>query len=404
MYAIQTLNKISSKGLDRLPREQFETATELTHPDAILVRSYKIQPDEIKNTIKAIARAGAGVNNIPVEHCSDRGIVVFNTPGANANSVKELVLTGLFISSRNINAGINWVQSLDKNDEVSRLVEKEKSRFSGPEVQGKKLGVIGLGSIGVLVANAAQSLGMEVIGYDPFISINAAWGLSPEVKKASSLDQLYAESDYLTLHIPLTDKTRGIIDHRKFEMMKKGTRLLNFARGGLVNNKDLKQAIEDGIIGYYVTDFPDGDLLGNPRIITIPHLGASSPEAEENCAVMAANQVRIFLESGNITNAVNFPSCYMEYSGGYRILIANKNIPNMVGQISTMLADNGKNIQDMVNKHRDGIAYNIIDISDKADKDLIQKLNDIEGVVMVRQICPRKMYKTPTLSGSAEND
>lgn len=388
MYAIQTLNKISSKGLDRLPREQFETATELTHPDAILVRSYKIQPDEIKNTIKAIARAGAGVNNIPVEHCSDRGIVVFNTPGANANSVKELVLTGLFISSRNINAGINWVQSLDKNDEVSRLVEKEKSRFSGPEVQGKKLGVIGLGSIGVLVANAAQSLGMEVIGYDPFISINAAWGLSPEVKKASSLDQLYAESDYLTLHIPLTDKTRGIIDHRKFEMMKKGTRLLNFARGGLVNNKDLKQAIEDGIIGYYVTDFPDGDLLGNPRIITIPHLGASSPEAEENCAVMAANQVRIFLESGNITNAVNFPSCYMEYSGGYRILIANKNIPNMVGQISTMLADNGKNIQDMVNKHRDGIAYNIIDISDKADKDLIQKLNDIEGVVMVRQICP----------------
>lgn len=388
MFAIQTLNKISSKGLDRLPREHFETATELTHPDAVLVRSYKIQPDEISQTVKAIGRAGAGVNNIPVEHCTKKGVVVFNTPGANANSVKELVLTGLFISSRNINAGINWVQSLDKSDEVSRLVEKEKSRFSGPEIQGKTLGVIGLGAIGVLVANAAKSLGMNVIGYDPFISINAAWGLSPEVKKASSLDQLYAESDYLTLHIPLTDKTRGIIDHSKFDMMKKGTRLLNFARGGLVNNEDLKQAIEDGKIGYYVTDFPDGDLLGNPQIITIPHLGASSPEAEENCAVMAADQVRNFLETGNITNSVNFPTCNMDYYGGYRILIANRNIPNMVGQISTMLADNGKNIQDMVNKHREEIAYNIIDISDKADEELIQKLKNIEGIVMVRQICP----------------
>jgi len=229
---------------------------------------------------------------------------------------------------------------------------------------------------------------MEVIGYDPFISINAAWGLSPEVRKAASLDQLYAESDYLTLHIPLTDKTRGIINQSKFDMMKDGTRLLNFARGGLVNNEDLKQAIKEGRIGYYVTDFPDGDLLGNPKIITIPHLGASSPEAEENCAVMAANQVRNFLETGNIVNSVNFPSCHMEYSGGYRMLIANRNIPNMVGQISTTLADNGKNIQDMVNKHRDGIAYNIIDISGKADEDLIQKLRDIEGIVMVRQICP----------------
>ncbi len=388
MFAIQTLNKISSKGLDRLPREKFETATELTHPDAILVRSYKIQPEEISETVKAIGRAGAGVNNIPVDYCTDRGVVVFNTPGANANSVKELVLTGLFLSSRNINAGINWVQTLKKDDEVSRLVEKEKSRFSGPEIQGKKLGVIGLGAIGVLVSNAALSLGMEVTGYDPFISINAAWGLSPEVKKASSLDQLIAGSDYITLHIPLTDKTRGIMDTNQFEMMKDGTRLLNFARGGLVNNDSLKQAIEDGKISYYITDFPDGDLLGNPRIITIPHLGASSPEAEENCAIMAASQVRDFLESGKIVNSVNFPTCSMEYDGGYRLLIANKNVPNMVGQISTTLAENGLNIQDMMNKHKDDIAYNIIDISNKADEALLRKLSDIEGVVMVRQILP----------------
>ena len=390
MFAIQTLNKISSKGLDRLPREQFETATELTHPDAVLVRSYKIRKEEIKDTVKAIGRAGAGVNNIPVEYCTEKGIVVFNTPGANANSVKELVLTGLFISSRNINAGINWVQSLKKDDEVSRLVEKEKSRFAGPEVQGKRLGVIGLGAIGVLVSNAAQSLGMEVTGYDPFISINAAWGLSPDVKKANSLDQLIANSDYISLHIPLTDKTRGIIDRNQFDIMQKGTRLMNFARGGLVNNESLKKAIEDGKISYYVTDFPDGDLLGNPNIITIPHLGASSPEAEENCAVMAADQVRAFLETGNITNSVNFPKCVMDYEGGHRILIANQNIPNMVGQISTTLADNGLNIQDMMNKHRDGIAYNIIDVSGEPDEALIEKLKAIEGVVMVRHIAPEK--------------
>ena len=390
MFAIQTLNKISSKGLDRLPREQFETATELTHPDAVLVRSYKIRKEEIKDTVKAIGRAGAGVNNIPVEYCTEKGIVVFNTPGANANSVKELVLTGLFISSRNINAGINWVQSLKKDDEVPKLVEKEKSRFAGPEVQGKKLGVIGLGAIGVLVSNAAQSLGMEVTGYDPFISVNAAWGLSPDVKKANSLDQLIANSDYISLHIPLTDKTRGIIDQNQFDIMQKGTRLMNFARGGLVNNESLKKAIKDGKISYYVTDFPDGDLLGNPNIITIPHLGASSPEAEENCAVMAADQVRAFLETGNITNSINFPKCIMDYEGGQRILIANQNIPNMVGQISTTLADNGFNIQDMMNKHRDGIAYNIIDVSGEPDAALIQKLKAIEGVVMVRHIAPEK--------------
>ena len=390
MYAIQTLNKIAAKGLDRLPREQFETASELTHPDAVLVRSAKVNADDLSPSVKAIGRAGAGVNNITVESCTEKGIVVFNTPGANANSVKELVLTGLFISSRNINAGINWVQSLEKSDEVPRLVEKEKSRFSGPEVQGKKLGVIGLGAIGVMVANAARSLGMEVTGYDPYISIKAAWGLSPEVKKASSLEQLVTESDYITLHIPLTDKTRGIINRRQFDMMKKGTRLLNFARGGLVNNEELHKAIDAGTVSYYITDFPDGDLLGNPNIITIPHLGASSPEAEENCAVMAADQVKNFLQTGNIVNSVNFPTCAMDYDNGYRLLIANKNVPNMVGQISTTLADNGKNIQDMMNKHRDGIAYNIIDISGEADKDLINKLKEIEGVVMVRQIKPEE--------------
>ncbi len=388
MFSIQTLNKISTKGLDRLPREDYETATDMAHPDAILVRSYKMSEDVIPETVKSIARAGAGVNNIPVDACTDKGIVVFNTPGANANSVKELVLTGLFLSSRSIVDGINWTQSLDPSDEVSRLVEKEKSRFSGPEIQGKKLGIIGLGAIGVLVANAAQSLGMEVTGYDPFISVQAAWGLSPSVQKAGSLDQLIAQSDYISLHIPLSDKTRGIIDTLQFEQMKEGTRLLNFARGGLVNNDSLKKAIEDGKISYYITDFPDGELLGNPAIITIPHLGASSPEAEENCAVMAADQTKKFLETGNIKNSVNFPSCDMEYGGGHRLLIANRNIPNMVGQISTLLAEQGINIQDMMNKHKNDIAYNIIDTDCAPTAELIEKLKSIDGVVMVRAIPP----------------
>ncbi len=388
MYSIQTLNKISTKGLDRLPREDYETATDMAHPDAILVRSFKMSEKDITPTVKSIARAGAGVNNIPVDYCTDNGVVVFNTPGANANSVKELVLTGLFLSSRSIVDGINWTQSLDPSDEISRLVEKEKSRFSGPEIQGKKLGIIGLGAIGVLVANAAQSLGMEVTGYDPFISVNAAWGLSPSVQKASSLDQLISQSDYISLHIPLSDKTRGIIDTTQFDQMKAGTRLLNFARGGLVNNESLKKAIEDGKISYYITDFPDGDLLGNSSIITIPHLGASSPEAEENCAVMAADQTRNFLETGNIRNSVNFPACEMEYGGGHRLLIANKNIPNMVGQISTLLADQGINIQDMMNKHKNEIAYNIIDTDCAPTTELIDKLKSIDGVVMVRAIPP----------------
>lgn len=388
MYSIQTLNKISTKGLDCLPRDDYETASDMTHPDAILVRSYKIAKEEIPPSVQAIARAGAGVNNIPVDYCTDKGIVVFNTPGANANSVKELVLTGLFLSSRDIINGINWTQSLNPGDEVSRLVEKEKSRFSGPEIQGKRLGIIGLGAIGVLVANAAQSLGMEVTGYDPFISINAAWGLSPAVNKAKSLDQLIATSDYISLHIPLTDKTRGIIDAQQFEIMKQGTRLLNFARGGLVNNDSLKKAIEDGKISHYVTDFPDGEVLGNPGIITIPHLGASSPEAEENCAVMAANQTKEFLETGNIKNSVNFPACSMDYTGGHRLLIANRNIPNMVGQISTLLAENGINIQDMMNKHKDNIAYNIIDTDNAVTQELLDNLRSIEGVVMVRTIPP----------------
>jgi len=389
MFAIQTMNKISSKGLDRLPRDSYETASELTHPDAILARSYKISQEEIPSTVKAIARAGAGVNNIPVQYCTDKGIVVFNTPGANANSVKELVLTGLFLSSRNIYAGINWVQSLKPEDEVSRLVESEKSKFSGPEVQGKKLGIIGLGAIGVLVANSALSLGMEVTGFDPFISINAAWGLSPEVKKANTLEQLISNSDYISLHIPLNDKTRGMIDEGRFAQMKEGTRLLNFARGGLVNNDSLKKAIGEGKISYYITDFPDGELLGNSHIITIPHLGASSPEAEENCAIMAAEQLKSFLETGNIKNAVNFPDCQMDYDGGHRLLIANRNIPNMVGQISTLLADNSINIQDMMNKHREGIAYNIIDIDRAPTEELMGRMKKIEGIIMVRPIPPR---------------
>ncbi len=387
MFKIQTLNKISQNGLDLLPHEKFEYASEIGNPDGIILRSFKMHDLELPTSLKAIARAGAGVNNIPVEKCSEQGIVVFNTPGANANGVKELVLLGLLISSRKVFRGIKWAKNLSEgSDDVSKTIEKGKSDFSGQEIKGKKLGVIGLGAIGVMVANDAESLGMEVSGYDPFMSVDAAWGLSRSVKKAVSFDSIISDSDYISIHIPLNDKTKGIFNKEKFSIMKKGMRILNFARGGLVNNTDLKEAIDKGIVEMYVTDFPNEELLDNDSIIPIPHLGASTPESEENCAIMAANQIRDYLENGNIINSVNFPECVLAQSGAKRILIANKNVPKIIGQFTSILANENINIADMLNKSKGDYAYNIIDIDGDADQNVIDKLMSVEGVSMVRVI------------------
>ena len=342
---------------------------------------------ELPKGVKAVARAGAGTNNIPVEDYTEKGIVVFNTPGANANSVKELVLMSLFISSRKIIRGVSWMNELkDKGDEVPKLVEKGKSDFAGSEIKGKTLGVIGLGAIGVMVANDAIGLGMEVIGFDPYISIDAAWGLSRQVKKSESIESLLANCDYLTMHMPLNDSTKNYINDEKLAMMKKGVKILNFARGGLVDNNALIRAINEGIVDRYVTDFPSEDILGIENIIPIPHLGASTPEAEENCAIMAVNQLTDFLETGNVKNSVNFPDCQMDMNGDTRITIGNKNVPNMVGQISSVLADAGLNIANMINRNKGDYAYNIIDIDGPIPENVVDAIEKIQGVIFTRII------------------
>lgn len=387
MFKVQTLNKISPVGLEHFPCGNYEVASEPLNPDAILVRSHDMNDMELPPSLKVIARAGTGINNIPVERCSEKGIVVFNTPGANANSVKEITLAGLFISSRKIISGINWIKTLEgRAVQVPELIEKKKHIFAGPEIKGKKLGVIGLGAVGVSVSNDAASLGMEVTGYDPFISVESAWDLSRDIKRAAGFDSLLTTADYITLHVPLTEETEGMIDKDKFARMKKGVRILNFARGELVNQKDLKEAIEKGIVSVYVTDFPDEELLKLRNVITIPHLGASTPEAEDNCAVMAVKQICNYLEKGNIINSVNFPTCQMDILRKRRIVIANKNIPRMVGQITAIMASEGINIADLLNKSKGNLAYNIIDIDDEISDKSIQKIRLIEGVTMVRVI------------------
>ncbi|MCU0845815.1 MAG: phosphoglycerate dehydrogenase [Spirochaetes bacterium] len=385
MYKIQTLNKISAKGLEQLNHDRYEYASEIINPDAILVRSQDMHSMELPSTLKAIARAGAGVNNIPIDKCSSKGIVVFNTPGANANAVKELVLLAILLSSRRIYPGISWVKSLAGGD-VKALVEKHKSAYVGPEIKGKRLGVIGLGAIGVMVANDAVGLGMDVWGYDPYISVESAWGMSRSVKKSTSLDSLIAESDYITIHTPLNKDTREMMNAGKFGMMKKGARLINFARGELVNHADLKEALSNGTVSFYVTDFPTDDIITLDNVIPVPHLGASTPESEENCAIMAVNQLVDFLESGNIHNSVNFPECVLPFYGKKRLVIANRNVPNMIGQITPLLAEHKINIADMLNKSRGDYAYNIIDVDNGADEAVLGKIMGIEGVLMARVI------------------
>lgn len=388
MYKIQTLNKISSKGLDLFSHENYEVASELSTPDAIILRSFKMHDMELPKSLKAIGRAGAGVNNIPIDVCSEKGIVVFNTPGANANAVKELVLTGMLMASRNVVAGVNWAQSLkNEGDSVPALVEKGKAQFNGCELMGKTLGVVGLGAIGALVANDALALGMNVIGYDPYLSVDAAWELSSQVQKATGLETLLGKVDYLTIHVPLLDSTKGMYNAEKFAMMKSGVKIMNFARGELINNADMLAALKSGKVSTYVTDFPTADLLGVDGVIPVPHLGASTDEAEENCAMMASRQLKDFLETGNIVNSVNFPNCVLPLRPNLkRLLIANKNIPNMISEMTSLLAKNGINIYDMLNKSRGDVAYTIIDTEDNVSQDMIDKIGAIDGVKMVRMI------------------
>jgi len=390
MYKIQTLNKIASEGLAKFPRDDYEIASEILNPDAILLRSADMHEMTLPGTVKAIARAGAGVNNIPVPKMTEQGIVVFNTPGANANAVKELVIAALLFSSRPVIAANKWAAGLSgKGDEIPDLAEKGKSQFVGPEIMGKTLGVVGLGAIGAMVANNAVDLGMNVIGFDPFISVDAAWSLSRAVQKAESLDALLAKADYLTIHVPQTNDTKGFINADKIAVMKKGVRLLNFARGGLVVNKDILAALDSGKVACFVTDFADEELLKNDKVICLPHLGASTPEAEDNCAFMAVDQLRDFLENGNIINSVNFPKTKLDEaipSGGARLCIANKNVPNMVGQITTVLANEKMNIAAMVNQNRADVAYNLIDVEGEVPSTVIEKLKAIQGVINVRAI------------------
>jgi D-3-phosphoglycerate dehydrogenase len=394
-FKIQTFNNIASEGLNRFPEDHYKIDSDMDAPDAMLLRSFSLHNNNIPTSVIAIARAGVGVNNIPVEECTKAGVVVFNTPGANANAVKELVIAGLILSSRKIYQGINWANSLkSKGPEIPALIEKGKSDYAGPEIQGKTLGVIGLGAIGMLVANAAEGLGMKVTGYDPYISIDAAWQLSKYVRKASSLDALIRQSDYISLHVPLVDSTREFLNKSKFALMKNGVRILNFARAGLINTEDLLEAIEIKKVACVITDFPDQVQLSNPNIISFPHIGASTPESEKNCAIMAADQLRDFLENGNIKNSVNFPSADIPRTTGSRLIVINENIPAMVGQITNVLAEQQINISDLLNKHRGDIAYNIIDLDDHIQEAQIEKLRDIEGVIFVRYL--------PGVEGSVE--
>lgn len=385
MFQIKKLNAISNAVYDYLTEDKYQISEEGNEYDAILVRSAKCHDMDFPGNLMAIARAGAGVNNIPVEDCANKGIVVFNTPGANANGVKELVLAGMFIASRNILEATQWAQTLKgKGDEVLPMVEKGKKQFAGPELAGKTLGVIGLGAIGVMVANAAHSLGMKVIGYDPYISIESAWGLSQDVGRAYKLEELLTAADYITLHVPLMDKTRSFIGESELNKMKKNVVLLNFARNGLIDYEPLFEALDCGRIGRYVTDFPNEKLLEYDNVISIPHLGASTPESEENCAYMAAKQLRDYLETGNIVNSVNMPSCVLPFTGKFRIVVINKNTSGMVGKITAMLAELGANITDMVNKSKGDIAYTVINLDEKVSDDVIQKIRGIEGVIRVR--------------------
>ncbi|RBW69179.1 phosphoglycerate dehydrogenase [Bacillus taeanensis] len=388
---IKTLNNIAESGLNVFNNDQYTIDNNSESPDAVLLRSFNMHTMELDANLKAIARAGAGVNNIPVDKCTEQGIVVFNTPGANANAVKEIVLTSLMAASRNLFSGVAWTNTLDgEGEQIPKLVEAGKKQFVGKEIKGKTLGVIGLGAIGALVANDALDLDMDVIGFDPFISVDTAWNLSRKVQRAMTIEELFANSDYITVHVPLTEDTRGMFNQETFSIMKDDVYILNFSRGELVNENDMETSLETGKVGKYITDFPNEKVLKMKNTVPIPHLGASTKESEENCAIMAARQVKDFLETGNIKNSVNFPNASLPYTGNRRMTVFHKNVPNMVGQITQAISNYNLNIADMVNRSRGEYAYTMIDIDNEVNETIIPeletKLKQIEAIVTARII------------------
>ncbi|MDH3977299.1 MAG: phosphoglycerate dehydrogenase [Gammaproteobacteria bacterium] len=387
MYKVLTLNNISVEGLRKLPREMYEVASDIGSPDGILVRSAKMHDMDLPESVKAIARAGAGVNNIPVDAMAARGIPVFNAPGANANAVKELVIAGMLLSARNICPAWKYTEELEGDGaELNKKVEAGKKQFVGYELPSRTLGVLGLGAIGVQVANTALSLGMRVIGFDPQMTVQRAWELSSGVEQARSLDDLVSQSDMLTLHVPLVEGTKNLINADRIDLMPAGSVILNFSRGGIVDDAAVLAALTEGKLAGYVSDFPSRQLIGQDKVITLPHLGASTNEAETNCAVMVANSLRNYLEHGAIHNSVNFPEADIPRTDTYRVTVANQNVPNMVGQISTILADAGLNIEDLLNKSRGDLAYTIVDLGSEVQAETIDKLKGIKGVLSVRNL------------------
>ena len=388
MFGIRTYNAISPAGLARFDGSRYAVSSESTNPSGVLLRSYKLTTEELPLTVVAVARAGAGTNNIPTSELTGKGVVVFNTPGANANAVKELICAGLMMSSRDIFGGLKFVDGLGNqlSEELDPLLEAEKKRFAGTEIYGKTLGIVGLGAIGSLVANMALDLGMRVVGYDPAISVEAAWRLSSRVEKMSSLDALLKESDYITLHVPAIDATKGMINSESISRMKPGVKLLNFARKEIVNAGDIITALDAGKMGGYVTDFPTPELIGHPRVLAMPHIGASTGEAEDNCAVMAADQLIDFLENGNIKNSVNFPDTSMARGSEFRLTFSNSNVPNVLSTVLSQISATGANVVDLVNQSRHEIAYNIMDIDQPVTDELVDAISNLDGVIRVRRV------------------
>jgi D-3-phosphoglycerate dehydrogenase len=388
MFGIRTYNAISPAGLARFDGSRYAVSSESTNPSGVLLRSYKLTTEELPSTVVAVARAGAGTNNIPTSELTGKGVVVFNTPGANANAVKELICAGLMMSSRDIFGGLKFVDGLGNqlSEELDPLLEAEKKRFAGTEIYGKTLGIVGLGAIGSLVANMALDLGMRVVGYDPAISVEAAWRLSSRVEKMSSLDALLKESDYITLHVPAIDATKGMINSESISRMKPGVKLLNFARKEIVNAGDIIAALDAGKMGSYVTDFPTPELIGHPRVLAMPHIGASTGEAEDNCAVMAADQLIDFLENGNIKNSVNFPDTSMARGSEFRLTFSNSNVPNVLSTVLSQISATGANVVDLVNQSRHEIAYNIMDIDQPVTDELVDAISNLDGVIRVRRV------------------
>ena len=385
MYRIKTLNKISPAGLSVLDQTRYNISTDVENEDGVLVRSADMHDYVFPDALRAVARAGAGTNNIPIDRCSEAGIVVFNTPGANANAVKELAVCALLLASRKITEGCDWVRlQAGSGADVEKVVEKGKSQFVGPEISGKMLGVIGLGAIGVQVANIATKLGMTVFGYDPFLSVDGALSLSRLVHRAMDLETIYKNCDYITLHVPQTPETRGMLNEDAFHMMKGGVRILNLARGGLVNDDDMLSALDSGKVACYVTDFPNNKILQGKNVIAIPHLGASTPESEENCAVMAAQELKDYLENGNITNSVNLPTLVQPWSGESRLCIIHRNVPGAIASITGVLSKDGVNVENMTNKSKKDYAYTVVDVGSRVSEAVVDEIRALDGVLRVR--------------------